>query len=389
MNRIEFLKKIALTGTGIALAPLIITSCQKDIELAPAINYDGEVLIVGAGAAGMMAAYRPARNNVNFKLIEARDDFGGRVKKITNFADVPFDIGAEWIHTKPRILAELLNNPDASGSIDIIPYNVEDYKSWSDGKMTTGNLFQDALAREYKFKRTTWYDFFADHVMPVIGTNNLILNSPVSEIDYSADKVRVTLEGGSIMEADKVLVTSSVNVLNDGVITFTPPLPEAKTTALKKYNLPGGIKGLIEFSEKFYPDYLSAETDLGQVDYLNAVFKKDTDKHIMAILSTEGSDYFTSLGSDSERIAAFLSELDTIFDGKASKAYNKHLLYDWGDDHYVRGTWTHNAVSGDVDQEMMTPIDGKLCFAGEAYSGSTVHGAGFNGHDQIAKLVQA
>ena len=388
MNRLDFLKKTSLLGAGIALMPCIMTSCLKEINIAPAIDYEGEVIIVGAGAAGMMAAYRLARNNVKFKLIEAGDDFGGRVKKVSDFADVPFDIGAEWIHTRPKVLAELLNNPEAAGSIDTVPYNVQDYKSWYDGKMSKGNIFQDAISREYKFKRTTWYDFFADYIIPVIGTNNLLLNSPVSEIDYSADRVKIILADGGIMEADKILITPSVNVLNDGVITFNPPLPESKRTALKEYDLPGGIKGLIEFSEKFYPDYLSAETEFGQVDYFNAVFKKDTDKHIMAILSTEGSEYYTSLGSDNERIAAFLSELDTIFDGKASSTYRKHIFYDWGNTPYIRGTWTHNSVPESVDQEMMIPVDGKLCFAGEAFSGSTVHGAGFNGHDQIAKLIQ-
>lgn len=181
--------------------------------------------------------------------------------------------------------AELLNNPTAIGSVDIIPYNVKEYKSWFDGKMTTENIIQNALEREYKFKNTTWYDFFADFVMPVIGTENLILNSPVTEIDYSVTKVRITLGGGSVMEADKVMVTSSVNVLNDGVITFNPPLPEPKTTALKKYHLPGGIKGLIEFSEKFYPDYLSAATELGEVSKGNLVKQK---AHIKAISTSNG-----------------------------------------------------------------------------------------------------
>lgn len=389
MNRLEFLKNASIAGAGVVLMPSLLTSCLKEIEEAPAINYDGKVLIVGAGAAGMMAAYRLARNNVSFELIEAGDDFGGRVKKVSSFADVPFDIGAEWIHTKPRVLAELLNNADANASFETVPFNVQDSKSWSEGKMYTGNLFEEAVSREYKFKKTTWYDFFADHIMPVIGTDHLLLNSPVSEIEYNANGVRVILGNGNTLEADKVLVTCSVNVLNSDAIAFNPPLPEAKKSALEKYDLPGGIKGLIEFSEKFYPDYLSAETNLGQVDYFNAVFKKDTDKHIMAILSTEGSGHFTSLSSDEERIGAFLSELDTFFDGRASKTYKQHLLYDWGDNPHVKGTWTHNSVSEDVDQEMMTPVDGKLCFAGEAYSGSTVHGAGFNGHNQIAKLIEA
>ena len=66
---------------------------------APAPAGDTEVVIVGAGAAGIAAARRLAAANRRFVLVEASDRVGGRCITDTSTFGVPFDLGAHSIYS--------------------------------------------------------------------------------------------------------------------------------------------------------------------------------------------------------------------------------------------------------------------------------------------------
>lgn len=54
------------------------------------------IIIVGAGAAGISAAVRLAKNGVqNVIVLEANDRIGGRIHT-TIFANHKVDLGAQW-----------------------------------------------------------------------------------------------------------------------------------------------------------------------------------------------------------------------------------------------------------------------------------------------------
>src|SRR5579883_3253048 len=59
---------------------------------------DLDVVIIGAGAAGIAAARRLASAQAKFAVIEASDRLGGRCFTETSTFGVPFDRGAHWIH---------------------------------------------------------------------------------------------------------------------------------------------------------------------------------------------------------------------------------------------------------------------------------------------------
>src|SRR5271166_643259 len=60
---------------------------------------DADVIVVGAGAAGLAAARRLARQSLRVMLLEARDRIGGRVfsHPVPGIA-TPAELGAEFIH---------------------------------------------------------------------------------------------------------------------------------------------------------------------------------------------------------------------------------------------------------------------------------------------------
>jgi monoamine oxidase len=70
---------------------------------------EAEVLVIGAGAAGLAAARTLHDNGVDVAVLEARDRIGGRVWTVRDpGALVPIELGAEFIHGRAPGLGELL-----------------------------------------------------------------------------------------------------------------------------------------------------------------------------------------------------------------------------------------------------------------------------------------
>src|SRR4030081_1787943 len=67
---------------------------------------EADIVVIGAGAAGIAAARRIMAANRRVIVIEASGQVGGRCLTDTATFDVPFDRGARWMHntdTHPMI----------------------------------------------------------------------------------------------------------------------------------------------------------------------------------------------------------------------------------------------------------------------------------------------
>src|ERR1700761_6490181 len=85
---------------------------------APASSGEFEVVIIGAGAAGIAAARRLAAAGRRYVVIEATDHIGGRCVTDTQTFGVPFDRGAHWIYL-PN--SNPITKLTPGGGIDIYP----------------------------------------------------------------------------------------------------------------------------------------------------------------------------------------------------------------------------------------------------------------------------
>ncbi|KAL1509472.1 hypothetical protein ABEB36_004198 [Hypothenemus hampei] len=71
---------------------------QNHSENDPNTSNYSKVLIIGAGMAGLSAAYHLTKNNfTDFKLLEARNRIGGRIIQVP-IANDKVELGANWIH---------------------------------------------------------------------------------------------------------------------------------------------------------------------------------------------------------------------------------------------------------------------------------------------------
>ena len=79
---------------------------------------EADIVVIGAGAAGIAAARRIVAANRKVIVLEATGQIGGRCLTDTATFDVPFDRGARWIH-----------NPDSNpmirlargAGLDVVP----------------------------------------------------------------------------------------------------------------------------------------------------------------------------------------------------------------------------------------------------------------------------
>lgn len=77
--------------------------------------FPADVLVIGAGSAGLAAAGELSRAGINVRLIEGRERIGGRIFTIQEpRLAVPIEMGAEFVHGKPPEIWNLLRRTGAA-----------------------------------------------------------------------------------------------------------------------------------------------------------------------------------------------------------------------------------------------------------------------------------
>ena len=306
MDRRDFIKHSAFFSIGGLLLPSVVfSSCRKE-TLFEDIDFKGNVIIIGAGAAGLFAGYLLKSKGIDFKIIEASNAIGGRMGKLEGFADYTIDTGAQWLHGKNNILADLIQSKNVQTTLDetelsywfnnqivtTLPQdpfifeaeNLPDvsFKEYAhqQGFGTEYDAIVEAIAgdqgasasllsaywnskdeenwvsgdEDFKFQQS-YFEVIEEHIaQPIL--DQIILNTPVQSIDYSADKIIVHDINNVAYSADKVIVTVPISILKLNEITFNPALPTEKTDAFAKFGMGPGMKVFLKFSSKFYADAL-------------------------------------------------------------------------------------------------------------------------------------
>ncbi len=74
-----------------------------------AIKSEIDVVVIGAGIAGLATARGLAETGISVELLEAAERVGGRVRTIRiPGSDLPIELGAEFVHGRPQELIALI-----------------------------------------------------------------------------------------------------------------------------------------------------------------------------------------------------------------------------------------------------------------------------------------
>jgi len=216
-----------------------------------------KVIVIGAGMAGVTAAQALAAAGRDVTVLEARNRIGGRILTDSSLGPA-LDLGASWIHglrRNPLVpLAERARMKMAATGDDYIIRGANGRRvsplaapAWLETVSEIEHSY-GADADDLNFEASDAEAYFqgADVVFPkgyseifqsLTGPYDLRLREVVTRIDYRRDTPRVTVGQGATYEADVVLVTVPLGVLQAGRIQFTPALPKAKEAAIRKLGM--------------------------------------------------------------------------------------------------------------------------------------------------------
>lgn len=385
MTRNEFIKMCGLLAIGTPLQTSL-ASCNKNDDSIP---FD-KVLIIGAGAGGLSAAYLLKQQGIDVQVLEASSNYGGRMKRTLDFADFPIPLGAEWLHVEPGIFDEIINDSSIQPNVKTTAYNPDvDFGLFEGERVSVEDV---GFTIDQKFINSTWFDFFEEHVVPSVEAQ-ISFNKVVESIDYTGDEVIVKTANESFT-ADRVIIAVPVKILQNGKITFTPNLPQQKTNAIENVTVWDGCKAFIAFSEKFYPAFtafdISPET-AGQKLYYDAAYGQNTKQNVLGLFAVgEGTLPYVNL-SDSELKEYMLAELDEIFDGQASTNYIGHIFQNWNKEPYANGAYVVDHEDWKTLRALGASVENKLFFAGDAYTNgddwSSVHAASRSAKRAVEEMV--
>jgi lysine-specific histone demethylase 1B len=441
MDRRYFIKQSTLLSIGGLLIPsALLAACRKE-TLFEDVTYDGKVIIIGAGAAGLYAAYILKSKGIDFQLLEASSTYGGRLGKLTGFANFPIDTGAQWLHGKNSILGDLIKKSKTNITLDD-----SETKFWFNNQLVNSlpqetDIFegddlpdisfedyalQNGLGNEYKYiveniagdqgaaasrlsvfgnnkDEEHWSagddDFkFEETFFDLIDTqianqvkDYILLNTVVSKIDYSQSTILITDSNNNTFNADKVIITVPIPILKSADIQFTPALPDEKTAAFAKIGMDAGMKVFLKFSNKFFDqNIIGGSVCAAYAD--DSIGKAQNDNILLAFIMGEQAEYLTSLGSDAAITNALIQELDIMHNGQASASFIASHVENWTTNPYIKGAYSYSTIGmGDARKIASQALSEKLYFAGEAMNTNghhqTVHGAVETGYREVINIL--
>ncbi len=342
----------------------------------------------------MSAAYQLVKLGINVQVLEAANMWGGRVKRLTDFVNVPLDLGAEWIHDEPTVLGRMLGEGATDLGVQTINYNPQTFQFWHKNRLNNFNALRHAY-EEVKFFDTTWYGFFERFVLPRIGAK-ITFNATVSHVRSDGDGVSVLLADGRKIETDKVIITVPLPVLQRGQISFSDDLSPCNLDALQDIDFGGGFKVFLKFAERFYPDVLlegsrlsvMADTWASKI-YYDAAFMKPTNQNILGLFTVSDEELPRAELSDRALIEDVLVELTDVFGPVVRSAFVDATVQNWSQEPHIMGSYSMGNDSGFFVEDILASVEGRVFFAGEALGGdaqSTVHGAAFSAITAVDQL---
>ncbi|HEY1978060.1 MAG TPA: NAD(P)/FAD-dependent oxidoreductase [Candidatus Baltobacteraceae bacterium] len=390
---------------------------------------DTDVIVIGAGAAGLNAARKLGERSLRAIVLEARDRMGGRVLwKNVPGGSTPAELGAEFIHGSAAETFELLRaagsgpQPLADESWSFrngrLERDSDDFGSWAaiferaadiDPDRTVDEFLAqfagDASMREDVESARAFVEGF-DAADPAIASVRSIAQEWTSGTDETAARPRggyapmfaylqracethkvevrlstlvrrvswrrgeVTVDG---LRARAAIVTVPAGLVN--AIDFDPPLPAAKDDALRYIESGNVVKVAMWFRTAFWE-----RADGGR--YRDSGFFRGIDTPFVAywtqvpersrlIVAWAGGPKADALQgiAESRLVELAARNFGEMFGVDAFVELEGAAVHDWAKDPFARGAYSYVRVGGaHARAALAEPLEDALFFAGEATS---------------------
>src|SRR5712675_2344803 len=412
MTRRDFLSASA----GLALTPVL----ARRAGAAP-LPREADIVVIGAGAAGIAAARRIMAANRKVIVVEASSQAGGRCITDVSTFDVPFDRGARWIHnpeTNPMIrlaraagldvmpapsgqkirigrrnarageteefLAALVKanraiDEASRGKLDVscasvMPKDLGDWASTAEfvlganfaGKDLKEISAIDKIRAQDRNSAIACRQGLGTLVAKLAEQLPLSLSTPVNRIEWGNRDAVVQTPAGRIT-ARAAIITVSTNVLASGSIKFAPEIPKRYFDAASKLSLgsydhialqmPGNPLGLAR------DDIIIEQSNSTRTALLFANMGSSS------LCSVDvGGSFGRDLSAQGEAaMVAFAVEwLAKLFGSDVAAAVKKSSATRWNAAPFALGAMSAASPGGQPSRKILMEPVGSLFLAGEA-----------------------
>jgi monoamine oxidase len=381
-----------------------------------------DVIIVGAGVAGLAAAGELARAGVNVTIVEARDRIGGRVyTRHDPLCPVPIELGAEFVHGTPPELFDLIHTHGllpaevVGGHLCYRDGGLTDCGDWFDsveellGQLSAVKEREDepfesflkrvhadaetklratdfvegfnaafknrisvhALARQQEaeeaaggdrmFRLVAGYDGIATELYREIPRERcrLYLNAPVQRIEWERGAVRA-----GRFEAKQVIVTVPLGVLKTGGVLFDPE-PAMLRAGLAAMEMGNAVRIIFRFRERFW----NSREELAKMSFLHGEREPDfsvfwSSAPLEAPILTAWAGGSKAVSSDPQAALAILGKL--LGRSDLEDQLEATYFHNWGTDPWSCGAYSYVRAGGLTAADRLSkPVENTLYFAGE------------------------
>jgi len=380
-----------------------------------------DVLVIGAGMAGLAAAQEMLGEGLSVTVLEARDRVGGRTYTEEDSLGVAFDHGAAWLHggddNPLTAVAERLGFTIATDDAPHMAYGAGDplaagaqfhhamdatRDAWSavegdlplskaakiDGPwsaaasaaMAAGSLGvepDEASSLDWN----TIHPEIGDKLVKE-GLGSVVasfahgvpvkLETAVSKIKWGPEGVEVTANGQRY-HAQKIVITVPTGVLLSGKIEFDPPLPAWKKEAIEKLPMGRYDKVAIAFDRGALPSMPAAShiapLDVGAqvgelpIEMVARPFDSDV---VVGFIGGDAAKLLETEGKE-KMLARTVERLKRIYGDQIEDQVARTFVTDWSADPWALGAFSA-AKPGfqHMRARLQKPIDDTLFWAGEA-----------------------
>lgn len=395
-----------------------------------------DLVIVGAGAAGIGAALTARQRGMSFLVLEASDRIGGRADTDQTAFGVPWDRGCHWLHSASiNPFTELADRYRFRYRRQSTPWHTFLGDRWaSESEASPLDAFVDRTIERAMAEGQAGHDVavadLIDRSDPGVGLLEATFNAewgssldqvstidvaryrdthenwpvedgygalvarhaadlavevstPVERIAWGSQGVRVTTPAGTVSAA-VVILTVSTGVLTAELIAFDQPLPDWKQAAIDAVPLGHANKVAFKIDGRL----------LGVEDHTNVMAPLADGTLIGLQLRPFGRDLVSAyLGGTVCReleaagkaamIDAALGMVKGLLGNDIAAHVEATACSRWASEPYIRGAYAA-ARPGDAHRraELARPLADRLLLAGEATSPtffSTCHGAYLTG----------
>lgn len=365
------------------------------------VKYDA--IVIGAGVAGLAAARKLQENGKKVAVLEARDRIGGRVETDQTTFSRPFDVGAHWFHQEEPEQNPLANWARQQGieqqrdrtQYDSQPFVDQQHRQaelWAKSKgdrplselpavkgpwaaearnmlgpLSVGVELDQASSKDFRTMMDEKSDLVAPGGMAQVVDKlaqglDVRLNSPVSLVEWSKTGCWVTA-GSEKLEAEDVVITLPVGVLQKDVVKFQPALPAWKNKAIHSLQM-GHLK---KIAFEFPAGQLTAPTDTGlqvQGSPMFHLVRPEGSEMSVTLVGGKTAQDWEKLGPEAAQ-QRVLSELRSVYGANLTPSAGS--VSHWESDPLSGGSYSAAKPGQQAARaELAKPVGGRLFFAGEA-----------------------